>query len=110
MKDEVLFEITKDKLETGLRGFPVGYCITSTVDPVKGLSYMGHPVAELAFWRPEEVIYLIMKKKRGSVAEVKEYFAKLNDHAALKSETIDAILRQPQNNQPKKQKTTALLI
>ena len=33
---EVLFEITKDNLETGLRGYPVGYCTTSTVDPLKG--------------------------------------------------------------------------
>ena len=30
---EVLFEIKKENLETGLRGYPVGYCTTSTVDP-----------------------------------------------------------------------------
>ena len=57
---DVLFEITKDQLETGLRGVPVGYCTTSTVDPMKGLFYAGRPVTELSAWRPEEVIYLIM--------------------------------------------------
>ncbi len=110
MTDEVLFEITKDKLETGLRGFPVGYCTTSTVDPMKGLSYIGHPIAELAFWRPEEVIYLIMCGKKGSPAEVKEYFAKLNSHASLKKETIEAILRLPQQGHPMKLFSAALLI
>lgn len=110
MTDEVLFEITKDKLETGLRGFPVGYCTTSTVDPMKGLSYIGYPIAELAFWRPEEVIYLIMNGKKGSAAEVKDYFAKLNGYASLKKETIEAILRLPQEGHPMKLFSAALLI
>ncbi len=52
MDDEVLFQITKAHLETGLRGFPVGYCTTSTVHPEKGLFYVGHPIAELASWEP----------------------------------------------------------
>lgn len=38
---KVLFEITEDHLETGLRGVPVGYCPTSFVDPIKGLFYRG---------------------------------------------------------------------
>ena len=33
---DVLMEITKEHLETGMRGFPVGYCTTSHVDPLKG--------------------------------------------------------------------------
>ena len=95
MNKDVLFEITKDKLETGMRGFPVGYCPTSTVDPQKGLFYMGHPVAELAGWRPEEVIYLLMHGKAGSSFEVKAYFSKLAPHSSLKKETVQAILKLP---------------
>ncbi|HUD01187.1 MAG TPA: citrate/2-methylcitrate synthase [Rhabdochlamydiaceae bacterium] len=74
MTEEVLFQITKDQLETGMRGFPVGYCPTSTVDPMKGLFYVGRPVTELATWRPEEVIYLLMFGKKGSSHEIDQFF------------------------------------
>lgn len=110
MKDDVLFEITKEKLETGLRGFPVGYCPTSTVDPQKGLSYMGKPIVELASWRPEEVIYLLMHQKPGSASEVKTYFKEMNRHASLKKETVDAILKLPKAGHPMKLFSAALLI
>ena len=63
---EVLFEITKDNLETGMRGYPVGYCTTSTVDPVKGLFYVGKPLSEMASWEPEQVIYLLYTGKEGN--------------------------------------------
>ena len=66
MTEEILFKITKDQLETGMRGFPVGYCTTSTVDPQKGLFYAGKPIPEVAAWRPENVIYLLMSGKAGA--------------------------------------------
>ena len=110
MKEDVLFEITKDKLETGMRGFPVGYCPTSTVDPQKGLFYMGRPISELAAWRPEEVIYLIMQGKAGSPAEVKAYFSKLVPYSSLKKETVQAILRLPKQGHSMKLFSAALLI
>ena len=56
---KVLFEITEEHLETGLRGYPCGYCTTSYVEPQKGLLYVGHPVSELAFHNPEEIISLL---------------------------------------------------
>ncbi len=110
MTEDVLFQITKDKLETGLRGFPVGYCPTSTVDPMKGLSYMGRPISELASWRPEAVIYLLMHGKEGSASEVKGYFSKLNAHGSLQKETILAISKLPHKGHPTKLFTAALLI
>ena len=36
--DPVEFEVMADKLDTGLRGFPVGTCWTSRVDPEKGVA------------------------------------------------------------------------
>lgn len=110
MTEEVLFEITKEKLETGLRGFPVGYCPTSTVNPEKGLFYMGHPVSELASKSPEEVIYLLMHSKTGSPSEVKDYFARLGRQASLKNETVEAILKLPSQGHPMKLFSAALLI
>ena len=61
MKPDVLFEITQEHLDTGLRGFPVGYCPTSYVDPQKGLFYCGKSIAELAYKEPKEVIYLELR-------------------------------------------------
>ncbi len=110
MKSEVLFEITKDNLETGLRGYPVGYCPTSTVDPQKGLFYMGHPISELAGWSPEEVIYLLMHRKAGSALEVKSYFSRLASYGTLKQETVEAILQLPKQGHPMKLFSAALLI
>ncbi len=110
MKEEVLFEITKDKLETGMRGFPVGYCPTSTVNPEKGLFYMGKPIAELATKSPEEVIYLLMHGKLGSSSEVQAYFAKLAPFASLKKESIQAIVKLPKQGHPMKLFCAALLI
>ena len=40
---EVLFEVTKDHLDTGLRGIPVGTCRTSFVDPKKGVHIAATP-------------------------------------------------------------------
>ena len=67
---EKLFEITTDNLDTGLRGYPIGYCNTSTVDPVKGLFYIGHPVEKLAEKDPEEVIFLLYYGKEASAQEL----------------------------------------
>ncbi len=41
---EVIFEITEDLLDSGLRGFPVGYCTSSDVDPIKGLLMLKFPL------------------------------------------------------------------
>lgn len=110
MTEEVLFQITKDQLETGLRGFPIGYCPTSTVDPTKGLFYIGRPVTELATWRPEEVIYLLMFGKQGSRQEVDHFFADMNKRSKLKPETVQAIEKLPKQGHPMKQLSAALLI
>ena len=48
----VEFEVTAEKLDTGLRGFPVGTCWTSMVDPEEGVSYVGYPIADLAELAP----------------------------------------------------------
>jgi len=107
---EVLFEITKDHLETGLRGFPVGYCTTSSVDPTKGLFYMGIPVTTLAYWEPEEVIYLIYHGKQANPEELAYFKKDLASRAKLKPETSKHICQLPRQGHPMKLFCAALLI
>lgn len=73
MKEGVLFEITRENLETGMRGYPVGYCSTSYVDPVKGLFYVDKPISELAPKSPEEVIYLLCHGKEATPSELSAF-------------------------------------
>lgn len=107
---EVLFEITKDNLETGLRGYPVGYCTTSTVDPTKGLFYCGQPVEKLAFKKPLEVVYLLDHGKEGSAAELKAFEADLAKRSVCKPGLLEAIQKLPRTGHPMKLFCAALLI
>lgn len=108
--NETLFAITKEHLETGLRGFPVGYCTTSNVDPVKGLFYMGQPVEQLAEESPEEVIYLLYHGKAGSSSEVLEFSRDLQKRAKCSPEVIKHIQLLPRQGHPMELFSCALLI
>jgi len=58
-----LFTISEKHLDSGLRGIPVGTCLTSYVDPVEGVHYVGYPVGDLSNLEEEDVIYLLFHKK-----------------------------------------------
>jgi citrate synthase len=107
---EVLFEITKDKLETGLRGFPIGYCTTSTVDPHKGLFYAGIPVEQLAHQEPESVIYLLYFGKQGTPEQVTEFTKQLRQRAVCSPEVIRHIKALPRKGHPMALLSSAVLI
>ena len=107
---DVLFEITKDQLETGMRGFPVGYCTTSTVDPVKGLFYAGIPISQLAEWQPEKVIYLLYYGKEGSPEEIQKFTQELRKRAKCSPKVIEHIKSMPREGRPMALFTTAILI
>ena len=70
---KVIFEVTEDHLETGLRGILVGYCTTSSVDPEKGLFYGGIPLTEIYSLPLEEVVYLLYKGERGTPREISAF-------------------------------------
>lgn len=110
MAEEVLFQITKEQLETGLRGYPCGYCTTSHVDPQKGLFYSNVAVSELTDNSPEEVIYLLYFGKKGSKAEVEAFFRDLKKRAHLSTDTIASIQKLPRKGHPMKLFSAALLI
>ncbi len=115
MATDVLFEIKKEHLETGLRGFPVGYCPTSDVDPIKGLSYAGIAIPELANWEPERVIYLLYTGRQAKPTEENEqglatFIKDLQQRAPCLPETLTSIRRLPREGHPMKLFCAALLI
>lgn len=110
VSSEALFTITKEHLETGLRGFPIGYCTTSNVDPTKGLFYMGQPVDQLASKRPEEVIYLLYHGREGSQSEIEVFSADLQRRAKCSPEVIRHIQLLPRHGHPMELFSCALLI
>lgn len=107
---ECLFEIKKENLETGLRGYPVGYCTTSSVDPLKGLFYVGRPVSEIDHWEPEQVMYLLYHGNEGMAEEVAKFSEELRQRAKCSSELIEHIQKLPRNAHPMKLFSTALLL
>jgi citrate synthase len=110
VRDGVLFEVTNDSLETGLRGIPVGYCVTSSVDPIKGLAYVGRPIAELANRDPIELIYLLYYGELGSKEQVAHFQKDLNKRAHCKPETVKAIEALPHAGHAMDVLAAALLI
>jgi citrate synthase len=99
-QDKVLFEIKEENLETGMRGYPVGYCTTSTVDAEKGLHYRGQKVSELAHREPIDVIYLLMHGKEGSQQEIASFSKDLIRRAPLNPKTVEAIKNLPRQGHP----------
>jgi citrate synthase len=99
---DVLFEITKEHLETGLRGVPVGYCTTSKVDPELGLSYVGIPVGELADKEPEDVIYLLLNKQLPDAVQAKAFRAELARRRAVSPHLINSLRALPRQGHPMK--------
>ncbi len=109
-RDGVLFEITKDQLETGLRGVPVGYCVTSYADPLKGLTYVGRPIAELAGLDPMEVIYLLYFGEFGVRSQIEAFEQTLRPRARASAQTIRSIESLPRSGHSMDLFAAALLI
>lgn len=98
-----------ETLETGLRGVPAGYCVTSYVDPNLGLFYVGKPVKDLAFWEPERVIFLLYYGRDGAKDEVEKFAKDLQKRAHVNSNVIQEIRSLPQKGDPMKHLAASLL-
>ncbi len=97
---KVLFEITENHLNTGLRGFPVGTCRTSKVDPYTGVSYVGHSIGEMATWDPEEVVFLLHNKHRPSADELVAFKADLASRSKVDPSVIELLKSLPPEGHP----------
>jgi citrate synthase len=80
---KVLFEITEEHLDTGLRGFPVGTVRSSSVDPVAGVHYVGYPIEDLAHLDPEAAVYLLFHKSLPTPEQLSAFKADLAARAAM---------------------------
>lgn len=107
--EEVLLAITKENLETGMRGYPVGYCTTSSVDPMKGLFYVGKPVSEMTEWDPERVMFLLLFGFDGSSKEIEEFKEELKSRAKLSDKVKESIRKLPREGHPMRLFSMALL-
>lgn len=99
---EALFTITREHLDTGLRGFPVGTCPISDVDPVKGLSYGGYPIAQLADLEPEEVIHLLLRKELPDPARLAVFHGELVGQGPLHPGILKLLENFPREGHPMK--------
>lgn len=110
MISTTLFEVKEENLETGLRGYPVGYCTTSAVDPVKGIFYRNQSIAELAHKQPEEVIYLLYYGCTPSENELVAFKKELQERSICKKELLDQICLLPKVCHPMQLLSCALLL
>jgi len=101
-KKVVLVELTADHLESGLRGVPVGYCTTSSVDPNRGLAYVGRPIEELALSDPEDVIHLLIHKHWPDAAEKTAFAKLLTEHQSVDPTVFTALRATPRQGHPMK--------
>lgn len=97
---KVLFEVTEDHLNTGLRGFPVGTCWTSKVDPHEGVSYVGNNIKDLAKLEPEAVVFLLHNKHLPSDDELASFKADLQSRATVDASVLDFLKGLPKQGHP----------
>jgi len=94
------YTITEKKLDTGLRGYPVGTCWTSGVDPQLGVSYVGYPIAEIAELTPEDVIFLLFNKHLPDADEGEMFKRDLQLRAVVDPAVYASLQRLPAGAHP----------
>ena len=97
---EVLLEVTSDHLNTGLRGVPVGTCRTSFVTPTDGVHYCGYPIAELAAFAPEDIIYLLFNKELPTPEQSKQIRSELAARATIPGDVESVLKTLPRDGHP----------
>jgi citrate synthase len=95
MRDDVLFEITKDHLNSGMRKIPIGFCSTSYIDPKKGLFYAGRNLKELVQYDPLKVIFLLYNGWEGVQSEIDSFLEDIKRRSFLSEEVLYNIKSLP---------------
>jgi len=108
--DKELFTICEHHLDSGLRGYPIGYCITSSVDPEKGVFYRGYPISDIFDKEVEEVIFLLEQGNLPSKGELMEFKKQLSFHSKIPHVVKKAIDDLPKVGHPMKTYAIAVLI
>jgi len=100
VRENVIFEVTKDHLQSGLRGIPVGFCSTSYVDETKGLFYAGRPIFEVITWKPAGVIYLLMHGEEADPKTLLAFEKELSQRSKISSVFHERIKTFPKDMDP----------
>ena len=106
---DALFTITRGHLDTGLRGFPVGTCRTSMVDPQEGVSYVGYAIKQLATQEPEAVAYLLLHKELPDAASLAAFKADLRARSGVPAAVFDTLRALPREGHPMEWLITGML-
>lgn len=106
---EVIAEITKQQLDTGLRGIPVGTTVTSSVDPTTGVHYRGIAIDELTERSPEEVIYLIYEGEFSPPLLTKAFRHVLTEQRELPESVLRVISGLPKGLSPMEMLSMAVM-
>ena len=109
-QNEILYTITRDRLNTGLRGFPVGTCRTSKVDPNTGVSYVGYPVGDLAFKDPESVIYLLLNRELPTDEQLAVFKADIHSRMGVDPSVFASLRHLPKSGHPMEWLVSGLLL
>jgi citrate synthase len=110
MPEEIHFVITQENLETGMRGYPVGYCTTSSADSLKGLHYMGQPVDAMTKDSAEEVIYLLFYGKKPDKTALEIFKKELANRSHVSSALLEQLEGLPKHGHPMKLFCLAILL
>ena len=97
---KVLFEVTEAHLDTGLRGYPVGTCRTSSVDPDLGVTYVGYTLQDLIEMPAEHVVFLLVNKHLPSADQAEALRRNLAHRAAVDPRVFRVLRALPKDGHP----------
>ena len=98
--DEPLMTVTNAHLNTGLRGIPVGTCLTSFVTPTEGVHYCGYPIADIAHLPVEDVIHLLFEKELPTPEQGEAFRADLAARGAVDGSVNAVLASLPRTGHP----------
>ena len=99
-QDEPMFTVHSSHLNTGLRGVPVGTCRTSFVTPTEGVHYCGYPIAELAHFSPEDIVFLLFNKELPTPEQSAAFKAELSARGRVPDSVAAVFHTLPRNGHP----------
>jgi citrate synthase len=108
--NDVLFTITEKHLNTGLRGFPVGTCRSSKVDPIEGVSYVGYPIKDLAFVEPVAVVFLLLHRRMPTPSELIPFKSDMAARQGVDPGVFAAMTALPRHGHPMEWLITGILL
>ena len=99
-QDEPMFTVHSSHLNTGLRGVPVGTCRTSFVTPTEGVHYCGYPIAELAHFSPEDIVFLLFNKELPTPEQSTAFKAELSARGRVPDSVAAVFHTLPRDGHP----------